>query len=541
MPKLPPRADLDTHDVTNQPGKAPPHDLWARDLALQTYAKAHGADTSNLAQTGAIYADDVLHTAAADARRDPPRLVTYDAAGRRLDEVHFNTGYHQVMQVATKAGYANSAWLADSGGHATHAAHVYLLSQLEPGCCCPLTMTYAAQPVLAKDPPMAQMWSPKLQSAQYDPRVMPVNEKLGATLGMAMTEKQAGSDLRRTSSRAEPDDGLYRIFGHKWFCSAPMSDGLLTLAQAPGGLTCFLVPRWLDGERNDIHLQRLKNKLGNHANATAEIEFDDALAGKIGEEGEGIKTIMDMVQHSRLDASIAPAGLMRAALSEATHWAQSRRAFGHALIDQPLMQSVLADLALDAEGALALSMSMAAAFDRADDTSTSLARVGVALAKYLNNKRCVHVVSEAMEIMGGLGYIEDTALPMLYREAPLNGIWEGAGNVICLDVLRTLRKDPAAQAAIDAQLDGMKGRDRYFDAALGIHRKRWLTVPDEAEARWFTESLATLMTGASLLENAPNEIAEAYIGSRLSEHRGTTAGALGSFNTQAILARLTST
>jgi putative acyl-CoA dehydrogenase len=401
-----------------------------------------------------------------------------------------------------------------------------------------MTMTYAAVPALEADPALAASWRPKLTSRSYDPSVAPLAEKRGATLGMAMTEKQGGSDLRANATRAEPADGAYRLTGHKWFCSAPMSDGFLTLAQAPGGLTCFLVPRWLEGERNAIRLMRLKDKLGNRANASAEIEYQGAFAHRLGEEGRGVRTIIEMVHHTRLDTAMAPAGLMRAALAEAHHWVSHRSAFQRRLIDQPLMRTVLADLALDWEGATALGLRVARAFDEPAPEARAFARLAVALAKYLSNKLCPWLVAEAMEVMGGMGYVEDTALPWLYREAPLNGIWEGSGNVICLDILRTVAKEPAAVAAVDAELDEARGADARYDAALDAHRARWPALAPEAEARWFAESLASLLTAAVLIRHAPAAVADGYAAARLARDGGRTPGATTGLDTQALIARL---
>ena len=538
MSPVPPTAELTTHAVINQPPPYAPFDLWSSDLALREHLAALGGDGTAAAKAGRAYANPALIEAAQEARRDAPRLALFNEGGQRLDEVRFNAGYHEIMKTALSLGYVNSAWSGQSGGHVTHAAHVYMLSQIEPGICCPLTMTYAAVPALEANADLKSHWVPKLLSGHYDPDTLPLDDKRGATLGMAMTEKQGGSDVRANTTRAEPDGAYYRLTGHKWFCSAPMSDGFLTLAQAPGGLTCFLVPRWLDGERNRIRLLRLKSKLGNHANASAEIEFKSAVAHRLGEEGAGVKTIIEMVRHTRLDTAVAPAGLMRAALREALHWATHRTAFQRRLIDQPLMRSVLADLALDAEGALAFGLHVASDFGHADPERQTLARIGVALAKFLNNKRCPHVVAEAMEVLGGKGYVEDSPMPMLYREAPLNGIWEGSGNVICLDVLRTLHRDPKAAEVLNSAFEGLKGQDIHFDTALAIHRKRWPGVPDEAEARWYAESLATLMTARAMMLTAPSEITNSFIASRLSEHRGTVAGSASLLNVDAILSRL---
>ncbi len=533
-----PVSQLRTHDVFNQPEPRGARDLWRDDLSLRDHAAGAGARVADLATTGAIFGSEPLLQAAEDARRDVPRLQIFDRAGRRVDEVAFHPGYHQLMQAGLEAGYAGCAWDGQAGGHATHAALVYLQAQLEPGVACPLTMTYAAVPALQAAPVLAAQWVPKLTSNCYDSSQKTVSQKRGVTLGMAMTEKQGGSDVRANTTRAVPDGADYRLSGHKWFCSAPMSDGFLTLAQAPGGLTCFLVPRWLEGERNNIQIQRLKNKLGNHANASSEIEYHNALAHRVGDEGAGVRTIIEMVHHTRLDTVLAPAGLMRAALAEAHWWVSGRSAFQRRLIDQPLMRSVLADLALDSEAALSVGMFLAAAFDREDAQSRALARIGVAVAKYLNNKRCIGVIGEAMEVLGGMGYVEDTPMPMLYREAPLNGIWEGSGNVICLDVLRTLSREPEAGEALRNVLHSVTGADTRFDAALAAHEARWSGMPAEAEARWFTESLATLLSAASLIKTAPSAVSEGYVTSRLSGERGQFAGAVTGLEMAAILDRL---
>lgn len=533
-----PRSDLGTHEVLNQPVPRRARDLWADDLPLREAAQAAGARAGALEAAGARLGSEANWHAGEEARRDPPRLQLFDRSGRRLDEVAFNPGYHEVMAAGLESGYASAAWDGQPGGHATHAGLVYMQMQVEPGAGCPMTMTYAAVPALRHDAALYEQWAPKLASGIYDPSTRPIADKAGATMGMAMTEKQGGSDVRANTTRAVRDGDAYRLTGHKWFCSAPMCDGFLTLAQAEGGLTCFLVPRWLEGERNGIRLQRLKDKLGNVANASSEIEYVDALAWRLGEEGAGVRTIIEMVHHTRLDTAIAPAALMRAALSEAHWWVSGRSAFQRRLIDQPLMRSVLADLTLDMEGALSVSMFLAQAFDREDAESRALARIGVALAKYLNNKRCISVVGEAMEVLGGMGYVEETPMPMYYREAPLNGIWEGSGNVICLDILRTLAREPLAGEVLNALLDGMRGRDGRYDAALEAHRARWPALPPEAEARWFAESLANLLTAAALLRSAPEAVAEGFITSRVAGERGNLPGAVSGLNVDAILERL---
>lgn len=538
MSQSEPASQLGSHEVFNQPSLRGTRDLWSDDRPLREAAQAAGAREAVLAQAGRAYGSETIQQAADDARRDLPRLTLFDRGGRRLDEVQFHPGYHTVMENGLNAGYASVAWDGAPGGHATHAGLVYMQMQVEPGAGCPMTMTYAAVPALRHDKALFETWAPRLTSGIYDPSPRPITEKQGATLGMAMTEKQGGSDVRANTTKAVRDGDAYRLTGHKWFCSAPMCDGFLTLAQAEGGLTCFLVPRWLDGERNAIRLQRLKNKLGNQANASSEIEYHNALAYRLGEEGVGVRTIIEMVHHTRLDTAIAPAALMRAALSEAHHWVSHRSAFQRRLIDQPLMREVLADLTLDMEGALSVSMFMARAFDRDDDASRALARIGVALAKYLSNKRCIPVVGEAMEVLGGMGYVEDTPMPMLYREAPLNSIWEGSGNVICLDILRTLAREPLAAEALADVLDQARGRDARFDAALQAHRARWPAIPPENEARWFAESLGNLLTTAALMQTAPEAVLSGYVTSRIVGDRGQMAGTVAGLDTAAILSRL---
>ena len=534
MPRPDAQDRLGTHEVSNQPPLRGDGDLWADDPVLRDHAR--GADAAALAAFGAVYGRAEMRETGRAANRAPPELRLFDAGGRRLDEVAFHPAYHALMDAGLGHGYAALPWEGAQGGHETHAAMVYMATQVDPGTCCPMTMTYAAIPALRAEPALEEAWRPKLLSRGHDPRVLPLSEKRGATLGMAMTEKQGGSDLRATTTRAEPADGHWRLTGHKWFCSAPMSDGFLTLARTGAGLTCFLVPRWLEDGRNRVRLQRLKDKLGNRSNASAEIEYDGAVAHRLGPEGEGIRTILEMVHHTRLDTALAPAGLMRAAIVEAHHWVLHRTAFQRRLIDQPLMRAVLADLVLDWEGATALGLRVARAFDA--PAERGFARLSVALAKFHANKLCLRVVAEAMEAMGGIGYVEDTPLPLFYREAPLNGIWEGSGNVICLDILRTLSREPEAGPRLAAELDAARGADRTYDTALALHRTRWPGLPEQAEARWFTERSALLLAASVLLRQAPPAVAEGFIATRLVDDRGHTAGAVGGLDTAAILARL---
>ena len=533
-----PRSDLGTHEVYNQPNARGDFDLWQSDPVIRLTAPTTANLKNHLGHYARTLGQAKLREAARDANRHTPELDLFDRGGRRLDEVRYYPAYHQFMEISVAAGYSAVAWEGSPGGHATHAAMVYLASQVEPGHCCPLTMTYASAPVIAAAEGISPDWHSKILSRQYDPSVTEISHKQGATIGMAMTEKQGGSDVRANTTRAEPDGSAWRLTGHKWFCSAPMSDGFLTLAQTPKGLTCFLVPRWLEGGRNGIRIQRLKDKLGNRSNASAEIEYDRALAYQIGEQGRGVHTIVEMVHHTRLDTAIAPAGLMRAALVEAHHWVSHRSAFQKNLIDQPLMRTVLADLTLDWEGSLALGMRVAKAFDGVTQEERAFARIGVALAKFMSNKLCPLVVSEAMEILGGMGFIEDTPLPMLYREAPLNGIWEGSGNVICLDALRTLAKEPRAVDALNAELDAPEGQDTRYDAALRGYRTRWKGLPPEEEARWFVEQTALLLTASVLIRQAPEPIANAFTATRVSGDRGRISGTVSNLDTRAILARL---
>ncbi len=532
------RHSLPTHDVHNQPPERGNGNLWTSDPVLREGVARTGGRIEPLESYGQTLGQTELREAGRDANRHPPELRLFDAGGRRLDEVRFHPSYHKVMQTSQSAGYASVAWDGQSGGHVTHAAMVYMASQIEPGHCCPLTMTYASVPALAASDQVSAIWRPKLTARSYDPAVRPIGDKSSATLGMAMTEKQGGSDVRANTTVAARDGEHWRLKGHKWFCSAPMSDGFLTLAQAPGGLTCFLLPRWLDGERNAIHLMRLKDKLGNKSNASSEVEFHDALAFQLGDEGAGVRTIIEMVHHTRLDTAMAPAGLMRAALVEAHHWVSHRSAFQRRLIDQPLMRSVLADLTLDWEGALTLGLRIAQAFDANTDEENAFARIGVALAKFLANKRCPVVTVEAMEVLGGMGYVEDTPMPLLYREAPLNGIWEGSGNVICLDILRSLAREPLAADVLHAELAAGSGVDQRFDEALKAHQARWPTLPPEAEARWFAERTALLLTGSLLLRHAPGAIADGFIATRIAGDSGRVPGAVSGLDTQAILDRL---
>ena len=528
-----PQGRLETHTVSNQPEPRAELALWTADeplrRAVSRAAPGHVAAVESFA--GSIGSPEAVEDGRL-ANRFLPELATFDRAGRRIDEVRFHPAYHAMMRRGFAGGYAALPWTATMpGAHAAHASMVYMLTQVEPGVCCPMTMAYAAVPALDAAPALGARWRPGLLSTEYDARSIPADRKTGLTLGMAMTEKQGGSDLRANTTRAEPDGTGYRLYGHKWFCSAPMCDGLLTLAQLPEGLTCFLVPRWTpDGERNTVHLMRLKDKLGNRANASAEIEYHAAWAERVGEPGRGIATILEMVHHTRLDTALAPAGLMRRALVEAAWWARGRQAFGRLLIDQPLMTAVLADLALDWMGALAIGMRVAEAFDRTsdDDAERAFARLAVALAKYWSNKRCGPVVLEAMECLGGVGYVEEGPMPWLYREAPLNAIWEGSGNIVCLDALRTIQRVPEALEALYAELAIAAGGNHRLDLAVAAAQDRYAGGVEERDARRFVETFALLLQASLLLRHGPAEVADAFILTRLGGDRGHTFGTLPS-------------
>ena len=509
-----------THIVVNQPPEFAPRDLWRDDLALREALRREGGDafTDAVAGYGALAGGELL-ALSFDAHRDRPRLRTHDRAGRRIDTVEFHPNYHRIMQAAIGHGVAGLSWARpQAGAHVARAALAYLHYQVEPGSSCPLTMTHAAVPVLAGDPGLED-WVRGEAACRYDPRDLPAAAKHGLTLGMGMTEKQGGSDVRANTTTATPLAGgeQYLLRGHKWFLSAPMSDGFLVLAQAPGGLTCFLMPRRLpDGALNGFRLMRLKDKLGDWSNASSEIEFDAARAWRVGGEGRGVATIIQMVMLTRLDCMLGSAGLMRMAVSQALHHCRHRQAFGRALVEQPLMRNVLADLAIEAEAALALSMRVARAVDAApgDAGEAAFARIATAIGKFWICKRAPGFVNEAQECLGGAGYVEESLLPRLYRQAPLNSIWEGSGNIQCLDVLRALAREPEVRATLLSRLGAAGGRDARFDAALARLREGLATQPVEAGARRLVEAMALLLQAAVLI-GAGSPMAPVFCRSRL--------------------------
>ena len=524
---------FETHEVENQPPDFAPRDLWADDIVLREAMQREGASefAGRVATYGAL-AGSALYELSFDVHRDRPRLRSHDAQGHRIDRVEFHPNYHALMRAAIEHGVAGLSWRDPApGAHVARAALSYLHHQVEPGTSCPLTMTHAAVPVLRREPALAE-WADKAAAPHYDPREVAIVDKPGVTLGMGMTEKQGGSDVRANTTTATPleGDGEYRLVGHKWFFSAPMSDGFLVLAQAPGGLTCLLMPRRLpDGRKNAFRLVRLKDKLGDWSNASSEVEFCGAWARRIGEEGRGIATILEMVMLTRLDCMLGAAAQVRMALAHAIHHCRHRRAFGKPLVEQPLMRNLLADLAIEAEAALALSMRIARAVDAAprDPAEAALARVATAVGKYWLCRRAPALVNEAQECLGGNGYIEESILPRLYRQAPLNSIWEGSGNIQCLDVLRALAKEPGTGAALWTALQEA-GAGHPAHAAAVEHLRGPLhgeTRIDEAGARRFVESLALALQGSVLLA-ADSPAADMFCRSRLGGEHGLAVGTL---------------
>ena len=526
-----PGVRLGTHEVTNQPPPLAPLNLYTLDLPLRDAVRREAGDwlDRRLVTLGEQAGTPEVLELGDLANRHPPELVRYDHYGRRIDEVRFHPAYHQLMTLATTHRIHDLAWASDGrrGRHLAHLAPLAVFTQAEAGVMCPIDMTYAAVAALRADPEAGEPWLRRLIGGRYDPRLLPPAAKTGITMGMAMTEKQGGSDVRANTTRAEPLSGrLYRLTGHKWFCSAPMSDAFLTLAYAPGGLTCFVVARLApEGERNAIHIMRLKDKLGNRSNASAEIEYDGAIATRLGDEGRGIHTIIEMVHHTRLGTVAGTLGIMRMALVRALHHCRHRLAFQKRLADQPLMTAVLADLAIEYEAAVVLAARTAAAFSAADNTaafsaadhnSGAFARLAVAVAKYWLTKRCPAYVYESMECLGGGGYIEDGPMPRLFRESPVNAIWEGSGNVIALDVLRTLAREPAALAAFAAELTLAAGASPLLDRAVDHLLSRLARPVPEREGRWAAQQMALLLQASLLVRHAPPAIAEAFVATRVA-------------------------
>ena len=513
-----------THQVLNQPPPLEDYDVFGSDPVLPGGVAAHGAGwaAKDLHALGVKAGSAEAIAWGFDANAHPPVLRTHDRYGNRLDRVDYHPSYHRLMETAVAAGLHAAPWAQRRpGAHVARAAGFYVWSQVEAGHGCPISMTYSVMPVLEAAPALADEWRPLLTSRVYDPAYAPAPAKRGALAGMGMTEKQGGSDVRANTTCADPSGshGSYHLTGHKWFCSAPMSDLWLMLARAPGGLSCFLVPRWApDGTPNPVALQRLKDKLGNRSNASSEIEMEGTWAQLVGEEGRGVATIIEMVSHTRLDCVIGAASGMRQAVAQAVHHCAHRRAFSAELIDQPLMRVVLADLAVESEAATTLMLRLARAYDQAggDDHERAFRRLGTAVAKYWVCKRQPALVAEALECLGGNGYVEESIMPRLFRESPLNGIWEGSGNVICLDVLRAMGREPRALDAFMDEVRTAGGADRRLDAAVtGLERELADLDGIESRARRIVERMALVLQAALLVRHGHPAVADAFCASRL--------------------------
>ncbi|HEX3948377.1 MAG TPA: isovaleryl-CoA dehydrogenase [Steroidobacteraceae bacterium] len=520
-----------SHAIFNQTPPLTEYNLFASDAALQEAVQREGAAWAlpELHLAGEQLGTCTQFEHARLANRIGPTLHNFNARGERIDSIEFHPSWHALMQGIVARGYHGSPWLESderSGAHAARAAGYLMQAQIESGTLCPTTMTYGAIAAMRRDPWLAREWVPRLLSRQYDPRDIPFEQKRGGLIGMGMTEKQGGSDVRANTTRAvRSADGSYRITGHKWFFSAPQCDAHLVLAQASGGLTCFFMPRRLpDGTLNGIYIQRLKDKLGNRSNASSEVEFIDAWATLLGEEGRGVPTILEMGTFTRLDCCTGSAGMMRQAVVQALHHAHHRKAFGAALIDQPLMRSVLADLALESEAATALSLRLARAFDAEHPAEISLRRALTSAAKFWVCKRGCELAAEAMEVLGGNGYTEELPLARLSREMPVNSIWEGSGNIMCLDVLRAFAKSPGTREVVLDELLGAHGRNRHFDAAFdrfAAASGAGAGAMNDNHARRFAQSFVTLMQASLLLAAAAgpgsSAVAEGFCATRLGE------------------------
>ncbi len=533
--------------VFNQPPALEDYNVFESDCALKEAVHREGGGwiEAEARALGELLGKPETINLGVLANRFPPELCTHDRFGHRIDEVTYHPAYHELMRIGIESRGHSLPWIAKTpGAHVARAALVMLRHQIDEGTSCPLTMTFAAIPSLRLQPELAREWEPLAVSSVYDPRAKPAWQKAGILFGMGMTERQGGSDVRANTTVAEPVNGggpgkEYVITGHKWFCSAPMCDAFFILAQAPAGLSCFLLPRWRpDGTRNAFHLLRLKDKLGNRSNASSEVEFRRATARLVGEEGRGVPTIMEMVRHTRLDCALGSAASMRKAVAEATHHAAHRFAFGRRLIDQPLMRNVLADLCLESEAATTLAMRLAHGFDRSRDDAREqkFARIATAIAKYWITKRAPVVVAEALECLGGNGYVEESPLPRLYRDAPLNSLWEGAGNVQCLDVLRAMQKDPSTVEALRLEIESVKGVNSIFDRFVGSLNPA-SEIGDDAEfgARWFVEKMALALQAATLIRGGNQRIADLFCSVRLTENLGLAFGTLRSGDGVALL------
>ncbi|MDK8462832.1 isovaleryl-CoA dehydrogenase [Marinobacter sp. SS13-12] len=528
-----------THEVVNQPPALENYNLFEQDRALQEAVAREGAAaaTSDLKQFGALAGAAETIELGFQANENKPVFNTHDRFGHRIDQVDFHPAYHQLMTTAMENGLHSSPWTSPgAGAHVARTARYYMHSQVEAAHCCPITMTFAAIPSIRKQPELAAIWENKILANSYDPRNLPDSEKQSVTIGMAMTEKQGGSDVRANSTRAyavgaEGPGQAYELVGHKWFVSAPMCDAFLVLAQTKSGLSCFLMPRWRpDGSKNPWQVQQLKNKMGNIANASSEAELRGALAWMVGEEGRGVPTIIEMVAMTRFDCMIGSSAGMRQALAQASHHCHHRSAFGNRLSDQPLMQNVLADLALESEAALAYTMRIARSLDNQHlEHERLLARLATPVGKYWICKRTPNHAYEAMECIGGSGVMEDCIMPRLLRESPVNAIWEGSGNVQCLDTLRALQKELDTLDAFFSEAAEARGSDARFDRFLAQLQNDFADISDfEYRARNLVDRLALLMQASLLIRNSDPAVADAFCASRLEHNGGQNYGNLPS-------------
>ena len=523
-----PIAQLPTHEVANTPTYMGDQNLWQDDHALRHWINVHGGKghSEHLAHVGRLTGLNDTFEKADQANRQGPELRAYDRYGMRINAVEFHPAYHDLMDLAISNKVHNFAWANEgNAGHVGQSALTYMFCQPEGGVMCPMAMTYSVVPSLRLAPSLEREWMPRLMSTKYDRRDIPAEEKTSAMIGMFMTEKQGGSDVRTNSTVAVADGDSYLLTGHKFFCSAPMCDAFLVLANTDSsGISCFLVPRWRpNGTRNNLFIQRMKDKLGNKSNASTEMEFQDTYGVMVGEEGRGIRTIIEMVTGNRLYCAMSSAGIMRQALVQALHHTTHRSAFQKRLIQQPLMQNVLADMAVEVEAALALGLRVARAMDNVDDPGeAALARIGTAVAKYWNTKRCPSLVAEALECHGGLGYVEESIMPRLYREAPLNSIWEGSGNVMGLDVMRAMAREAEAIPAVMTELEKARGNHPNLDRAIDDLRDEVTDLDGlEGRMRTVTEMMALTLQGALLTNQGDSVVADAFCASRLApRYRG---------------------
>ncbi len=550
MSHLNPRTQLRTHTVDNQPPPLENVNAFTHDVALREAVLREGGEWAApaLEKLGAKIFDPEWIDKATTANRVSPELKRFDRFGARVDTIEFHPAWHDLMGLAYEHEVHALNWRANrKGGHVARGAASMLFSQLECGVLCPTAITYGVVPMLRQQPDLSKIWEPLMLSKDYDRRPIPHYEKTGISIAFTATEKQGGSDIRKNATLASPTGKAgpgqeYVLTGHKWFCSAAGADIIFVVAQTEKGPGCFLVPRWLpDRTRNPISLERLKDKLGNRSNASAELEFEGTHGWLVGEEGRGIPVIMEFMLHTRFDVSLVPTGIMRLGLAQAVHHARHRTAFQKRLVDQPLMRNVLADLTIESEAATAMVFRIARAFDASatDPGERAFGRLAVALSKYWLNKRVVPFIHEAMEVHGGAGYIEESVIPRYYREAPLNGIWEGAGNVISLDVLRALRKEPAAGEMFFAELETVKGVDPRMDATIrDLDRMIRKEPMAEENARYLAERMALALQGAALLRHAPHAVSDAFCLTRLEGSSGRAFGAMPSgVDTNGILER----